>query len=104
MSRVHLTKYFEVYFFFSKNELSKILSCYSTGVAKGSWKDYAIIFGKNEASFYMFRNSFSSPDCILTKIKKNTMIFNLEISNKKSKFSKIDDLIALINRREFKII
>ena len=57
--------------YFSKSELSKILNCYSLGVSKGNWKDYAIIFGKQEASFYMFKHSLASPDCILTKITKN---------------------------------
>jgi len=94
--------------YFSKIELSKILNCYSIGVTKGSWNDYAILFGKQEASFYMFKHSMSSPDCILTKSKKprkNIVFFMLEIKNKnKSKFNKIDDLIALLKRREFKII
>ena len=56
--------------YFSKYELSKILSCYSLGVSKGNWKDYAIHFSKNEASFYIYKHSFASPDCILTKSKK----------------------------------
>ena len=94
--------------FFSKNELSKILACYSIGVSKGSWKDYAIFFGKQEASFYMFKHSLVSPDCILTKttkLKKNNFIYNLKIqNNKKSKFTQIDDLIALLKRRELHII
>ena len=92
--------------YFSKIELSKILACYSIGVSKGSWKDYAISYGKKETSFYMFKHSFSSPDCVLTKTKKKKKnIFNLEIKNKKeSKFEKIDDLIILLKRREFKII
>ena len=42
--------------YFSKYELSKILSCYSLGVSKGNWKDYAIHFSKNELQF--LRNTF----------------------------------------------
>ena len=94
--------------FFSKNELSKILACYSIGVSKGSWKDYAIFFGKQETSFYMFKHSLACPDCILTKttkLKKNNVIYKLKIqNNKKSKFTQIDDLIALLKRRELHII
>ena len=94
--------------YFSKIELSKILNCYSIGVSKGSWKDYAIFYGNHETSFYMFKHSMASPDCILTKFKKtkkNIILFNLEIQNdKKTKFNQIDDLIALIKRRELKII
>ena len=32
--------------YFSKSELTKILGCYSVGVSRGSWKDYAINFTK----------------------------------------------------------
>ena len=94
--------------FFSKNELSKILSCYSIGVSKGNWKDYAIFFGNHEVSFYMFKHSLANPDCILTKTKKNkknNIIYNLELENKnRSKFTKIDDIIALLKRRELYVV
>ena len=94
--------------YFSKNELSKILKCYSLGVSQGSWKDYAISFGKQKTSFYMFKHSFASPDCILSKSKKNKkniILYDLELSNKiKSKFNKIDDLIALLKRKEFRLL
>ena len=94
--------------FFSKIELGKILACYSFGVSRGNWKDYAIYFGNNEASFYIFKNSLASPDCILTKskkYKKNLIFYDLEFNNiKKSKFTKIDDIIILLKRRGLKII
>ena len=93
---------------FSKNELRKILSCYSDGVSKGNWKDYAIFFDKHETSFYMFKHSLASPDCILSKTdksKKNNISYNLKLQNKKkTRFSRIDDLLALLKRRGFKII
>ena len=94
--------------YFSKKELSKILSFYSLGVSKGSWKDYAISFGKNETFFYMFKHSYASPDCILSKskkIKKNIVFYSLEFKNiQKIKFNKLDDLIINLKRKEFKII
>ena len=94
--------------FFSKIELSKILSCYSLGVSKGNWKDYAIFFGKQEASFYMFKHSLATPDCILSKIsknKKNVIIYNLKIQNSiKTKYNKIDDVLVFLKRRELHII
>ncbi len=94
--------------FFSKNELSKILSCYSLGVSKGTWKDYAINSNKNEANFFIFKHSYALPDCILTKskqIKKNKIIFYLNTSNKrKNFFNKIDDLITVLKRNQFKLL
>ena len=94
--------------YFSKEELSKILSCYSLGVSKGNWKDYSINYGKQRTTFSMYKHSLSSPDCILTKFKKhkkNIIFYDLEYNNKiKSKFNKIDDIIAIIRRSEFKIV
>ena len=94
--------------YFSKSELSKILNCYSLGVSKGNWKDYAIFFGKQEASFYMFKHSLATPDCILSKIsknKKNVIIYNLKIQNSiKTKYNKIDDVLVFLKRRELHII
>ena len=94
--------------FFSKEELTQILQCYSIGVSKGNWKDYAILFENKKASFYMFKHTLAHPDCILTKIKKNkkkSIIYNLKFSNKKNKnFNKMNDLIAILKRREFQII
>ena len=53
--------------FFSKSELSKILSCYSVSVSKGKWKDYAISFKNNEVNFLVFKNSLLITDCVITK-------------------------------------
>ena len=100
--------------FFSKNELTKILSCYSLGVSKGRWKDYAINYHKNEVNFFIFKHTLASPVCILTKsIKSNKSnksknlqyIYDLEITNKnKNKFSQIDDLLASLKRKQLKVI
>ena len=93
--------------FFSSVELSKILACYSLGVSRGSWKDYSIYFGVKEAIFCMYKHSYASPDCILTKTIKNrkkNIKYNLELKNKnKSKSREIDDLIGLLKRKEFKV-
>ena len=95
-------------FLFSKTELNKIFSCYNIGVSRGSWKDYAINFNKNEASFYMFKHTLGRPNCILTKIKKTkktNYFFKLEFENKfNNKFDKIDDLLVLLLRKQFIII
>ena len=93
---------------FSKDELSKILSCYSLGVSKGTWKDYALNSNKNEANFFIFKHSYALPDCIVTKskkIKKNKIRFCLNSSNKKHNiFNKIDDLITVLKRNQFRLI
>ena len=94
--------------YFSKKELTKIFNCYFLGVSKGNWKDYAIYFGNHKTSFYIFKHSSASPECILTKsrvYKKNIIFYNLQIINKNEyKNKKIDNLIAIIKRNELKII
>jgi len=94
--------------FFSKNELNKILTCYSLGVSKGNWKDYAMNFEEKKATFCMFKHTLASPDCILTKTKKNkknVIIYNLKFNNKINKHSKkIEDLLILIKRNGLSII
>jgi hypothetical protein len=94
--------------FFSKDELTKILSCYSLGVSKGTWNDYSINYGKQHIAFMMYKHTLAEPNYILTKsnkYKKNLFFYDLEYNNKKKyKFKKIDDIIAIIKRNELKII
>ena len=94
--------------FFSKDELSKILSCYSLGVSRGNWKDYAINFSKNEASFLMYKNTIGFPDCVLIKSlknKKNKYIYKLHFNNiKKNNFTHIDELLVILKRKNLKIV
>ena len=94
--------------FFSKSELSKILSCYSFGVSIGNWKDYAMNFNTNEANFFIFKHSLASPDCILTKskkLKKNEIIYKLNLVNKKkNNFKKIDDLLIILKRENLNLV
>ena len=94
--------------FFSKNELTKILKCYASGVSKGNWKDYAIDFNKNEAIFFIYKHSWATPYCVLKKskeVKKRKITYGLLLSNtKKSNFSDIDKLIKYLRRKQLKII
>ena len=94
--------------FFSRIELNKILSCYSLGVSNGNWKDYSINFNKNEANFFIYKYSNTIPDYILTKYikhKKNKILFKLKLGTKNKKDSdKIEDLIAILKRKNIKLI
>ena len=94
--------------YFSRKELCKILSCYSLGVSNGNWKDYSINCKNNEASFFIYKHSNTLPDCILTKYikhKKNKVLFKLKLGEKNKKDSdKIEDLIAILKRKNIKLI
>ena len=93
--------------YFSKVELSKILTCYSIGVSNGNWKDYALNFNKNEAIFSFYKHTLASPECILKKFKekkKKRTFYQLSINNKKnSKYEDIDQIIVSIKRSQLSI-
>lgn len=52
---------------FDRRELSAILAVYGRKVAAGEWRDYAIDFGVETASFSVFRRS---SECPLYRIEK----------------------------------
>jgi len=53
--------------YFSRPELSAILSAYSARVAAGEWRDYAMDFTKDVAVFAAFRRTAEQPQ---TRIEK----------------------------------
>lgn len=53
---------------FDRRELSIILSLYGRKVAEGEWRDYAMDFGRDAASFAVFRRSSEQP---LYRVTKN---------------------------------
>ena len=55
---------------FTKLELNRILSNYSSGVIKGYWKDYAIDQTGNISIFSIYRNSQERPTFCLEKKRK----------------------------------
>ncbi len=56
---------------FDRSELSMILGLYGRNVAGGEWRDYAMDFGRDEASFSVFRRSSEQP---LYRISKNPLL------------------------------
>lgn len=47
--------------FFDRNELSQLLSLYSSHVAAGEWRDYAIDQTNGKAVFSIFRHTHDQP-------------------------------------------
>ncbi len=56
---------------FDRSELSVVLGLYGRNVASGEWRDYAIDFGRDIASFSVFRRSREQP---LYRIIKNPVL------------------------------
>jgi hypothetical protein len=52
---------------FERSELSRIVDLYGRMVAAGLWKDYAIHFGRDSASFAAFRRSAERPEYRIEK-------------------------------------
>lgn len=53
--------------YFNRSELSQLLGLYSTRVALGEWRDYAIDHGGGVAVFSIFRHSHERPLFAITK-------------------------------------
>jgi Protein of unknown function (DUF2794) len=56
---------------FDRAELAMILGLYGRNVARGEWRDYTIDFGRELASFSVFRRSSEQP---LYRITKNPVL------------------------------
>jgi hypothetical protein len=54
--------------FFDRQELRKILAMYSTRVARGEWRDYAIDIRDNGAAFSVFRSTRDWPLYVIAKL------------------------------------
>ena len=52
---------------FERRELNRIVDLYGRMVAAGHWKDYAMEFGKDAASFAAFRRSAEHPEVRIEK-------------------------------------
>ena len=52
---------------FERAELSRIVDLYGRMVAAGLWKDYAIQFGRDAASFWAFRRAAERPEIRIEK-------------------------------------
>lgn len=52
---------------FERDELQRILDLYGRMVAAGEWRDYAMDFGKEAASFCGFRRAAERPEARIEK-------------------------------------
>ena len=52
---------------FERDELQRILDLYGRMVAAGEWRDYAMDFGKDAASFCGFRRAAERPEARIEK-------------------------------------
>ena len=67
----HIRKFKKPYYF-SRKELSIILSTYSAKVARGEWRDYALDNSLETASFSIYKHAHETPVLIIEKRQLRT--------------------------------
>ena len=72
MTKLSHIKKFKKPFYFTRKELSIILSTYSSKVATGDWRDYALDNSSETASFSIFKHAHETPVLIIEKRKLRT--------------------------------
>jgi len=91
--------------FFSKFELTSILSLYSKQVSKGFWKDYAMDSQNETAIFSIFRHTHDKPiyQIIKKKLKGLKNLNEFYILKDTEMICKSNDLLTILNKFEKKI-
>ena len=91
--------------FFSKLELTSILSLYSKQVSRGFWKDYAMDSQNETAIFSIFRHTHDKPiyQIIKKRLKGLKNINEFYILKDIEIISKSGDLLTILNKFEKKL-
>ena len=91
--------------FFSKPELTSILSLYSKQVSKGLWKDYALDNYSETAIFSVFRHTHDKPIYQIIKKRFKGLKNKCEFCILKDAelISKSGDLLIILNKLEKKL-
>ena len=102
MSRITNPRKLRKPLFFNRNELGQILATYSSRVACGDWRDYAIDHLPGAAAFSIFRHTQETPLYVIEKQQrhpKESARFILRDRQKTlMKASSISDIISYFNR------
>ena len=91
--------------FFSKLELTSILSLYSKQVSRGFWKDYAMDSQNETAIFSIFRHTHDKPiyQIIKKRLKGRKSINEFYTLKDSGLISKSTDLFTILNKFEKKL-
>ena len=102
MSRITNPRKLRNPLFFNRTELGQILATYSSRVACGEWRDYAIDHLPGAAAFSIFRHTHETPLYVIEKQQrhpKESARFILRDRQKTlMKASSISDIINYFNR------
>lgn len=102
MSRITNPRKLRKPLFFNRTELGQILATYSSRVACGEWRDYAIDHLPGAAAFSIFRHTHETPLYVIEKQQRHPKVsarFILRDRQKTlMKVSSISDIICYFNR------
>jgi hypothetical protein len=102
MSRITSLRKLRKPLFFNRIELGQILATYSSRVASGEWRDYAIDHMPGAAAFSIFRHTHETPLYVIEKQQrhaKDSAKFILRERHKTVvKASSLSDVIGYFNR------
>ena len=102
MQRTSSPKKLRKTLFFNRVELGQILATYSTRVASGEWRDYAIDYLPGSAAFSIFRHTHETPLYVVEKQQRyptDVPRFTLRDRNKiLCKGNSIKEIIIYFNR------
>jgi len=87
---------------FTRAELSRLLGLYATRVIKGEWRDYAICFSPESASFMVFRSTREYPQFVISKRNdRSKRQGRYVVTSRECKLSQghsLDDVLAVFNK------
>ena len=88
--------------FFNRSELGQILATYSSRVACGEWRDYAIDHMPGAAAFSIFRHTHETPLFVIEKQQQHPKEIARFILRDRQKIllkaSSLNDIIIYFNR------
>ena len=88
-------------YYFSRTELSVILSTYSARVARGDWRDYALDNSHDAALFSIYRHAHETPVLVIEKRKirngLNSMFLLHDRHKTLNKSSSLNSVILYLN-------
>ena len=102
---LNLKKIEKKYIFFSKFELTSILSLYSKQVSKGHWRDYALDNKIDNAIFSIYRHTQDKPMFQIIKYSQKGFRYKPSFYIKKNEeiISKSNSLFTILSNFEKKL-
>lgn len=77
---------------FDRTELSRLLTLYTSRVAEGEWRDYAIDQRSNCAVFAIYRHTLDRPVFTITKLGRPGVDLGWEVANGSGRVHRADTL------------